>query len=145
MSLVLGLEHSCPWPREGLSSEKLSLALDFFCVLGLGLEPCLLDSTTATYRTVLPFFLVGLLSGMRLYLQPSNKNLCATIGYDLDWNAEVESRTQGSRPRTQKKKSEAKDRNARVQGQGSRIQTQVFSEKKRSSKIFFRRFPKKTV
>ena len=36
MSLVLGLrlEHSCPWPRECLSSERLSLALalasDFF-------------------------------------------------------------------------------------------------------------------
>ena len=51
MSLVLGLglEHSCPWPRECLSSERLSLALalasDFFCVLGLGLEPCVLDST----------------------------------------------------------------------------------------------------
>ena len=30
-----GLEHSCPWPRECLSSERLSLALasDFFCVL----------------------------------------------------------------------------------------------------------------
>ena len=27
VSLVLGLEHSCPWPREGLSSEGLSLAL----------------------------------------------------------------------------------------------------------------------
>ena len=27
MSLVLCLEHSCPWPREGLSSERLSLAL----------------------------------------------------------------------------------------------------------------------
>ena len=26
-SLVLGLEHSCPWPRECLSSERLSLAL----------------------------------------------------------------------------------------------------------------------
>ena len=50
--LGLGLEHSCPWPREGLSSERLSLALalasDFFCVLGLGLglEPCVLDSTS---------------------------------------------------------------------------------------------------
>ena len=42
---VLGLEHSCPWPRECLSSERLSLALDFFCVLGL--EPCVLDSTSA--------------------------------------------------------------------------------------------------
>ena len=49
--LGLGLEHSCPWPRECLSSERLSLALasDFFCVLGLGLEPCVLDSTSAFY------------------------------------------------------------------------------------------------
>ena len=50
VSLVLGLgrEHSCPWPRECLSSERLSLALasDFFCVLCLGLEPCVLDSTS---------------------------------------------------------------------------------------------------
>ena len=41
MSLVLGLglEHSYSWPRECLSSERLSLALasDFFSVLGLGL------------------------------------------------------------------------------------------------------------
>ena len=61
--LGLGLEHSCPWPRECLSSERLSLASDFFvslasrvsvfgkAVLGLGffcvlgLEPCVLDST----------------------------------------------------------------------------------------------------
>ena len=53
MSLVLGLglEHSCPWPRECLSSERLSLALasDFFCVLGLGLEPCVLDSTSVVF------------------------------------------------------------------------------------------------
>ena len=44
--LGLGLEHSCPWPRECLSSERLSLALasNFFCVLGL--EPCVLDSTS---------------------------------------------------------------------------------------------------
>ena len=57
MTLVLGLglEHSCPWPRECLSSERLSLALalasDFFCVLGLGLglEPCVLDSTSVYY------------------------------------------------------------------------------------------------
>ena len=41
------LRHSCPWPREGLSSVGLSLALvsDFFCVLGL--KPCVLDSTSA--------------------------------------------------------------------------------------------------
>ena len=32
VSLVFGVEHSCPWPRESLSSERLSLALasDFF-------------------------------------------------------------------------------------------------------------------
>ena len=50
--LGLGLEHSCPWPRECLSSERLSLALasDFFCVLGLGLEPCVLDSTSALFH-----------------------------------------------------------------------------------------------
>ena len=37
--LGLGLELSFPWPREGLSSERLSLALasDFFYALGLGL------------------------------------------------------------------------------------------------------------
>ena len=32
--LGLGLEHSCPWPREVLSLA-LALASDFFCVLGL--------------------------------------------------------------------------------------------------------------
>ena len=33
--LGLGLEHSCPWPRECLSSERLSLASDFFVSLAL--------------------------------------------------------------------------------------------------------------
>ena len=41
---VLGLEQSCPWPRESLSLKELSLASDFFCVLGF--EPCVLDSTS---------------------------------------------------------------------------------------------------
>ena len=54
MSLVLGLglDHSCPWPRECLSSERLSLALasDFFCVLGL--EACVLDSTSAAEHII---------------------------------------------------------------------------------------------
>ena len=72
--------------------------------------------------------------------------------------SEVESRTQGSRPRprprTQKNPRprtalsrtdplEAKDRNARGQGQGPRKQAPAFSEKKRSSKIFFNRSQKK--
>ena len=62
MSLVdLGLEHSCLWPRECLSTEGLFLALasDFFVyVLGLGLEPCVLDSTSAIeqYDNWLEFF-----------------------------------------------------------------------------------------
>ena len=48
LSPWLGLEHSCPWPREGLSSEGLYLALasNDFWVLGLGLEPCVIDSTS---------------------------------------------------------------------------------------------------
>ena len=56
VSLVLGLgfEHSCPWPRECLSSERLSLVLasDFFLVLGLGLEPCVLYSTSGAYSFI---------------------------------------------------------------------------------------------
>ena len=59
---------------------------------------------------------------------------------------EVESRTQGSRPRprTQKKfESKAKDRPSR--GQGPRTQTQVFSKKKMTPKIFFRRSQKKDL
>ena len=45
--LGLGLEHSCPWPREGVFSQDLFLALavDFVSVIGLGLKPCVLDST----------------------------------------------------------------------------------------------------
>ena len=45
----LFFENTCvcvlgSWPREGLS-----LASKFFCVLGLGLEPCVLDSTSGKY------------------------------------------------------------------------------------------------
>ena len=56
MSLVLGLglEHSCPWPREVCPRKEvclyLALASNFFCVLGLGLEPCVLDSTSGSYN-----------------------------------------------------------------------------------------------
>ena len=64
------------------------------------------------------------------------------------FSAEVESRTQDSRPkprpRTQKNfEAKAKDRPSRGQGQGPRTQTQVFSKTKRSSKNFFRRSQKK--
>ena len=53
MSLVLGLEHSCPWPRECLSLERLSLALasDFFVSLALASS---LVSSTPPLLFVLP-------------------------------------------------------------------------------------------
>ena len=60
MSLVfgLGLEHSCPWPRECLSSERLSLALasDFFVSLALASSlvsstPPLVISTGTIFNT----------------------------------------------------------------------------------------------
>ena len=35
MSSVLGLDHFCPWPREGLSSKSRSFASDFFWFLAL--------------------------------------------------------------------------------------------------------------
>ena len=50
---------------------------------------------------------------------------------------EVESRTQGSRPRPRTQKNfEAKDKPSRGQGQGTRTQAQVFSKKKVFKKIF---------
>ena len=54
--LGLGLEHSCPWPRECLSSERLSLALalasDFFFVsLALALASSLVSSTPPLVKT----------------------------------------------------------------------------------------------
>ena len=71
--------------------------------------------------------------------------------YDAYFRQEVESRTQGSRPRTQKKNPrprprtafprteplEAKDRTARGLGQGPRTQVQAFSKKKKVFKKFF--------
>ena len=59
VSLVLGLEHFCHWPREGLPSVGLSLALDYFCVLGLGLEPCVLDSTSTHHRLLLALVILS--------------------------------------------------------------------------------------
>ena len=67
------------------------------------------------------------------------------------WYIEVESRTQGSKPRSRTQKNpkprprtafprtdplEANDRNAKGQGQGPRTQQQVFSKKKGLQKSF---------
>ena len=38
VSLVIGFEHSCPWSREGLSSDGRTLASNFFVSLGLALS-----------------------------------------------------------------------------------------------------------
>ena len=46
-----------PWPRAFLSWKRLFFASDFFCVLGLGLEPCVLDSTSAYDMQINHFFL----------------------------------------------------------------------------------------
>ena len=43
--LGLGLEHSCPWPRECLSSERLSLALASNFFVSLALASSLVSST----------------------------------------------------------------------------------------------------
>ena len=78
-----------------------------------------------------------------------------TIAYHVQrWSRGHKARGQGQgqghkknprpRPRTAFPRTdplEAKDRNARGQGQGPRTQPQVFSKKKRSSKKFFRQFP----
>ena len=45
VSLVLGLEHPCPWPRECLSSERLSLALAWDFFVSLALASSLVSST----------------------------------------------------------------------------------------------------
>ena len=76
--LGLGLEHSCPWPREGLSSERLSLASDFFCVLGLGLEPCVLDSTSGNYH----HYCDGTIQSVLLKKQTSAFQLRSTENHD---------------------------------------------------------------
>ena len=55
----------------------------------------------------------------------------------LCYIAEVESRTKGSRPRTQKTfEAKGKDKPSRGHGRGPRTQTQVFSKKKYFEKFF---------
>ena len=58
--LGLGLEHSCPWPREVLSSEGLSLALasDFFVSLALALASSLVSSTPPLTNTINTVFFI---------------------------------------------------------------------------------------
>ena len=65
-----------------------------------------------------------------------DSNLSAVTALSVGYLSEVESRTQGSRPRTQKK-SETKAKDSPSRGQGPRTQAQVFSKKKKKiAKIF---------
>ena len=94
--------------------------------------------------------------GLFSFLKQKSASKALKTGNFAYFLAEVESRTQSSRPRPRTQKNprprprtafprtdplEAKDRNARGQGQEPRTQPQVFSKKKRSSKKFFRRSP----
>ena len=52
-----------PWPRaflflasRGSALGRAALGLGFFCVVGLGLEPCVLDSTSDNYSSVFTLF-----------------------------------------------------------------------------------------
>ena len=89
VSLVLGLEYSCSWPREGLSSKRLFLASDFFCVLVL--EPCVLDSTSgycyviAAAVTFLSWLVYLILDPIVFIVTLSRKAM-----YYLEWNLSVE-------------------------------------------------------
>ena len=58
---VLG---SWPRPQEGLS---LALASKFFCVLGLALEPCVLDFTSGDYRSPTPYWPVNQIAELEKY------------------------------------------------------------------------------
>ena len=50
VSLVLGLDHSCPWPRESMSSDELSLALPL--IFFVSLASSLVSSTPPLPTTV---------------------------------------------------------------------------------------------
>ena len=115
VSLVLDL--SCPWPREGLSLVGLSLASDFFCVLGL--EPSVLDST----------------SGYHVNEQRWSR------GHKARGQGQGQGHKKNPRPRPRPRTAfprtdtlEAKDRNAWGRGQGPRTQSASALQKKK--KIF---------
>ena len=66
---VLGLEHFCPWPREGLFSKGLSLALasDFFG--SLALAKSLVSSTPPLIKKMIFLYRPVGQAGTRLFLK----------------------------------------------------------------------------
>ena len=84
----LGLEHSCPWSRECLSSRSRSLASDFFCVHGL--EPCVLDSTSTIMPAVGIYAIAASLCVCKLkrkiFAEECNKCCFAGFAFDVDFD-----------------------------------------------------------
>ena len=66
--LGLGLEHSCSWPRECLSSERLSLASDFF--VSLAWASSLVSSTP---------FLVFRVSAQSPRIRRKSQGICSGV------------------------------------------------------------------
>ena len=66
----------CPWflASRGSVLGKAVLGLGFFCVLGLGLEPCVLDSTTDAYK---PCYCPG-----RIWIELGP---CSSVARILQW------------------------------------------------------------
>ena len=86
----------------------------------------------------------------RLIISPNFKFLTLMVSEFLlnwqRWSREHKACCQGQGPKKCKAKAKdnlSEDRPSRGQGQGPRIQVQVFSEKKRFSEKFFRRSEKK--
>ena len=85
--LGLGLEHFCPWPRECLSSERLSLALDFF--VSLALASSLVSSTPpliiiSSLNYTLPRGSTKRLSKTKRCLNKTEKKYCKILDQDVN-------------------------------------------------------------
>ena len=119
----------CIWSLKDpahLIPNQIEIATEEFCPKSLLRKQNKIDSIESHFQIL-------------HHLKIVHIDYCNALFYKLP-ESDVESKTQGSRPwpRTQKN-FKAKDRLSRGQGQGPRTQTQVFSKKKRSSKIFFGR------
>ena len=89
-ALALCVLGPWPWPRAFLSLASrvsvlgkavLALASDFFCVLGLGLEPCVLDSTSDIF---LGRRYIHLLQVNKIFIKMLLRQRCLSKKY---WNA----------------------------------------------------------
>ena len=70
----------CPWSLASRGSV-LGLASKFFCALSLGLEPCVLDSTTGK-DTVKNFAFFFVMAVLKTYI--SSYNFCKNFSFLAD-------------------------------------------------------------